>query len=234
MKDANLKVTTIILAAGKGTRMNAQKNKVFLKLKKPILAHTIEAFEKNEQITEIIVVSNEDETEQVMQVIDEHHFHKVSKIISGGETRQESCYNGVVSCDNSDIILIHDGARPFVRQETISQSIFDAQINGISVVGVPVKDTIKVESGGFVETTLDRTKLWAVQTPQAFQAEIIKKSHEKALIDDFIGTDDTSLAERLGYKVKLTLGHYDNIKITTPDDLFMAEKILKENGDEFN
>lgn len=229
-----MNVTAIILAAGKGTRMKGDSNKVFLKLKKPILGHTIHAFEKNEQITDIIIVANESEIETVENIVTTHNFSKVTKIVNGGDTRQESCYNGVYACGDCDIIIIHDGARPFVRQDTINESIKDSDEHGVSVVGVPTKDTIKViDKDSFVSKTLDRSKLWSVQTPQTFKAEIIRKAHEKALDDGFIGTDDTSLVERLGYKVKLTMSHYDNIKITTPDDLFMAEKILKENGHEF-
>jgi len=228
-----MKTSVIILAAGKGTRMNASTNKVFLKLRRPILAHTISAFEKNENVDNIILVINKNDSEEVERIVEESKFNKVKKIVNGGETRQESCYNGVYTCDDSEIILIHDGARPFIRQETINSVIKDAQEHGVSVVGAPVKDTIKLAEDGFVKETMDRSKLWAVQTPQAFQGDIIKKAHEKALDDKFLGTDDTSLAERIGYKVKLTKGHYDNIKITTPDDLILAEKILA-NCDEFN
>ncbi|MBU0647613.1 2-C-methyl-D-erythritol 4-phosphate cytidylyltransferase [Patescibacteria group bacterium] len=231
-----MKITAIILAAGRGTRMNAKTNKVFLTLNQPIIAHTIRAFEKNPNITDIIIVTNPSEKQNIQNIISNQSFQKISKIISGGETRQESCYNGVMSTKpDTDIIIIHDGARPFIRQETIDQSISDCQQYDVSVVGVPVKDTIKTaDSNQFIEKTLDRSKLWAVQTPQVFMSSIIKKAHQQALADKFIGTDDTSLAERIGYKVKITPGHYDNIKITTPDDLIVAKNILSQNSQEFN
>jgi 2-C-methyl-D-erythritol 4-phosphate cytidylyltransferase len=227
-----VKTTAIILAAGSGTRMKLGHNKMFYELRKPILSHTIEAFEKNPEVTDIVLVANESEIDVVENLVKKHGFTKVKSIVIGGTTRQESCYNGVMHVKDADIIMIQDGARPFVTQDVISNSIHDAVKYGVSVVGVPSKDTIKLARDiDFVDKTLDRTKLWIIQTPQTFKAEIIRIAHEKAKIESYQGTDDTSLAERLGYDVKLTMGHYDNIKITTPDDLIVAEKILEKHGD---
>jgi len=222
-----MNITVVILAAGSATRMKLGKNKMFYELRKPILGHTLEIFEKHSKISNIIIVANNNEIEICQKFVGEYSFSKVSNIVSGGGTRQESCYNGVKHCDNdTDMIMIHDGARPFTASDTISRTITDAKNYGVSVVGVPAKDTIKESDGEFVSKTLDRGKLWQVQTPQTFKSDIIRIAHDKAKLDNFVGTDDTSLAERLGYDVKLTLGTYDNIKITTPDDLVLAEKIL--------
>lgn len=229
MKDTG-KVTVVILAAGEAKRMNAGKNKLFLKLRKPIFVHTIEAFERNGKIDEIVVVINEKDRADCEKLLEEYPFKKISKLVAGGKERQDSSFNGVFSADG-DIITIHDCARPFVSQECISNSVDDAVKYGVSVVAVPAKDTIKEGKGEFVDRTLDRSNLWIIQTPQSFRADIIKEAHEKAKKDGFTGTDDTMLAERLGYRVKITMGHYDNIKITTPDDLAVADKILGSNGD---
>jgi len=221
-----MKTTAVLMAAGEAKRMNAGKNKSFLKLREPILVHTLDALEKNAKINDIILVINEKDRTECENVLSQRPFKKIRKIVEGGKIRQESSYNGVFAVEDSDIILIHDCARPFVSQECINNSINDAVEHGISVVAVPAKDTIKMGSGEFVVKTLDRSNLWIIQTPQTFKTEIIKEAHKRAREDDFISTDDTSLAERLGYKVKITPGHYDNIKITTPDDLILAEKIL--------
>ncbi len=220
--------TAVILAAGKGTRMKLGQNKMFYKLRKPILIHTIEAFDKNEDIDEIIIVANENELHLVEELVKENGFKKVSSVIAGGSVRQESSYNGVMHAQEAKIIILHDGARPFIRQDVISNSIKDALEHGASVVGVPSKDTIKIsKKDNFVKLTPDRSRIWIVQTPQTFMVGIILGAHKKARLDKFVGTDDSSLVERLGYKVKLTIGHYDNIKLTTPDDLKIAEKLIK-------
>ena len=225
-----MKITAIILAAGRGKRMKLGKNKMFYELRKPILGHTLEIFQKHPECDNIIIVSNKSEMEICQDFVCKHNFSKVSNIITGGEIRQESCYNGIKHCDkDTDIIMIQDGARPFTTPDTISRTIADTKNYGVSVVGVPAKDTIKESDNEFVVKTLDRSRLWQVQTPQTFKADIIRMAHEKAKLDNYVGTDDTSLVERLGYKVKLTLGTYDNIKITTPDDLLLADKILEKN-----
>lgn len=165
------------------------------------------------------------------EIVKLYNFHKVSKMVAGGRERQNSVYNGIVSSSGkSDIVLIHDGARPFITEDIIERSINEAQHFGAVCVAVPVKDTIKsCDLGGFVKKTLDRNTLWAVQTPQVFKRELIIKAHDKALIEGFIGTDDTVLVERLNAKVKIVLGSYDNIKITTVEDLAIGEAILRAN-----
>ena len=224
-----MKTTAIILAAGKAKRMVADKNKLFLELRKPILIHTIEAFEKHKLINEIIVVVNKKDLRVCSKIIEKNIFKKIKKIIIGGETRQQSSYNGVMEAD-ADIILIHDGARPLVTEDSITNSIKDALNYGASVVTVPLKETIKEVGNCFVKNTLDRDALWIAQTPQTFKVNIIKKAHETAKRDGFFGKDDSSLVERLGYKVRICQGHYENLKITTPDDLVIAKHIFKKNN----
>ena len=224
-----MKTIAIILAAGKAKRMMANKNKLFLELQKPILIHTIEAFEKHKLINEIIVVVNKKHLDICNKVVEKNIFKKIRKIVVGGETRQQSSYNGVMEAD-ADIILIHDGARPLVTEDSITNSIKDALKYGASVVAVPMKETVKNVDNFFVKNTLNRKKLWIAQTPQTFKSEIIKKAHRSAKKDNFFAKDDSTLVERLGYKVKVSTGHYENLKITTPDDLVIAKHIFKKNN----
>lgn len=220
----------VIVAAGTGSRMNVDINKQFIKLNnKEIIAHTIEKFYKNKNIQDIVVVIKEEEFEFFnYEIINKYKFKNI-KIAFGGKERQDSVYNGLKELDKKcKIVLIHDGARPFVSEEIIKNSIIEATHNKAVVVGVSVKDTIKIvdEDNNIVETP-NRNKLWAVQTPQTFDYEILLKSYENAFKDDFYGTDDAMLVERIGYKVKMIKGSYNNIKITTQEDLNIGTQILK-------
>jgi len=240
MGSLNIKITAVIMAAGKAKRMGGRKNKVFLRLRKPILGHAIEAFEKNPLVNEIILVANKDDFSECRRVIKKEEFTKIKKIVEGGKTRQESSYNGIFAAENSgkfDIILTHDGARPFVTQDVIINSINDAVKFGASVVAVPVSNTIKESFSQkrktdelIVKKTLQRDDLWEIQTPQVFRADLIKKAHEYCRKNKIETTDDAAMLEEIGLKVKITRGHYDNLKITTPDDLIIAKHILKKNG----
>ena len=151
----------------------------------------------------------------------------------GGKTRQESVFNGIQAIsNNSNVILVHDGARPFVSNKIIKESISSALECGAACVGVPTKDTIKlVGSDGFVQKTLQRNLLWSIQTPQTFEKNILIKSHKLAIKQEYIGTDDCSLIENAGYKVRMVMGDYFNIKITTPEDLVFAEIIAKAKNE---
>lgn len=224
-------VSVIIAAAGRGKRMNSNMNKQYLNLcNKPVLAHAIEAFEQSVYIDEIIVVTHPEEIQYCKErIIDSFGFKKVTKVIGGGSKRQESILNGLKAVDEKcDIVAIHDGARPFIKGETIIDSI-DAAIKYKAVgVGVPVKDTIKVvDEEKNIKNTPDRKTLWAIQTPQVFDYKLVLKAHEKAIEDGYQGTDDTVLVERIGEDVKLVMGSYENIKITTPEDLYIGEAILQ-------
>ena len=210
--------SVVIVSAGRGSRMKADINKQFLKLQnKEVIAHTIDKFYNNENIGEIIVVVREDEAEFFKINIIEKYGYKNIKIAFGGSERQDSVYNGLKMVDeNCKIVLIHDGARPFVNNETIDSAIESAKENKCVIVGVPVKDTIKViDENNNVCDTPDRSTLWSIQTPQVFDYSLIMKAHEKAREDNYYGTDDSMLMEYFGQKVKVVEGSYNNIKITT-------------------
>lgn len=223
--------SVVIVSAGRGSRMKADINKQFLKLQnKEVIAHTIDKFYNNENIGEIIVVVREDEAEFFKINIIEKYGYKNIKIAFGGSERQDSVYNGLKMVDeNCKIVLIHDGARPFVNNETIDSAIESAKENKCVIVGVPVKDTIKViDENNNVCDTPDRSTLWSIQTPQVFDFSLIMKAHEKAREDNYYGTDDSMLVEYFGQKVKVVEGSYNNIKITTPEDLKIGEEILRD------
>ena len=220
----------IIVAAGSGSRMNMGINKQFIKLKdKEIIVYTLEKFYKHKNIDEIVVVVKEEEAEFFKnEIIDKYNFENI-KIAYGGKERQNSVYNGLKMLDDKcDIVLVHDGARPFISKSLIDNCIEEAKNHNAVVVGVPVKDTIKVinEDNDIVDTP-ERSKLWAVQTPQTFNYDILVKSYEDAFENEFYGTDDAMLVERIGYKVKMIEGSYNNIKITTQEDLNIGNQILQ-------
>lgn len=222
--------SAIIVAAGKGKRMKSDISKQFINIKnKPVLAYTLECFDKCTQIKDIILVVAEEYIDYCSnEIIYKYNFNKNIIITAGGKERQNSVYNGLkkVSSD-TDIVLIHDGVRPFIEMSYIQKVICSAYENKGCVLGVPVKDTIKICSQeGFIETTPRREKLWAIQTPQAFDYNILMEAYKKSIEDNFIGTDDAMLVERLGYKIKIEQGSYKNIKITTPEDLITAEIIM--------
>ena len=222
--------SVVIVSAGRGSRMKADINKQFLKIgDKEVIAHTIDKFYNNENIGEIIIVVREDEKEFFQANIIDKYGYKNIKIAFGGNERQDSVYNGLKALDkNCEIVLIHDGARPFVTNEIIEKSIECAQKYNCAIVGVPVKDTIKiVNENNDVYDTPNRNTLWSIQTPQVFDYSLIMKAHEKAKADEYYGTDDSMLMEYLGYNVKVVEGSYNNIKITTPEGLKIAEEILR-------
>lgn len=220
----------VIVAAGTGSRMKKDINKQFIKLNdKEIVAHTIDKFYNSENIDDIVVVIREDEKDYFNKnVIDKYGFENI-KIAYGGNERQDSVYNGIKKLkEGCEVVLIHDGARPFITNDIIKRSINEAKNHNAIVVGVKVKDTIKVvnDSGDIVDTP-NRNYLRAVQTPQVFKYNIITKAYEDAYNNNYYGTDDAMLVERIGYNVKIIEGSYNNIKITTQEDLEFGEQILK-------
>lgn len=229
----DLKSCVIIVAAGKGRRMGGKVLKQYLKIGGiPVLARTLLTFQKCGNIDEIIIVTGKEEIDFCKnEIVDKFHISKAKKIIEGGSERQQSVYNGLLAVEkNIDIVLIHDGVRPFVKVEHIEKIIRETAEFGACVLGVKVKDTIKECSDGIVFDTPKRENLWIAQTPQAFKFDIIMKAHLQAVCDGFLGTDDSVLAERIGQKVKMTEGDYDNIKITTVEDLRFGEGIVFEEG----
>ena len=220
----------VIVAAGTGSRMNMGINKQFIKLEgKEIIAYTIEKFYNNSNIEDIVVVVKEDESEFFKkEILDKYNFKNV-KIAYGGKERQDSVYNGLKLLDEKcDVVLIHDGERPFVSDKIIDKSIEEAKEHKAIVVGVPVKDTIKViDNDKNIVDTPNRSVLWAVQTPQTFDYNILIDAYKDAFKNKFYGTDDAMLVERIGYKVKMLEGSYNNIKITTQEDLNIGSQILR-------
>ena len=220
--------SVIIVAAGSGKRMQRNINKQFIKLnEKEIISHTIDAFYKNKNIDEIIVCIKQEEEEFFKKQILEKNDFKNIKIAYGGKERQDSIYNGLKSVNkNCKIVLIHDGARPFVDNRIIEESISVAKEKKAVVVGVPVKDTIKIVVDGNITDTPNRDNLWSAQTPQTFDYELITKAYDEAYKVNYYGTDDSMLVENIGQEVTMIMGSYENIKITSPEDLNIGEQIL--------
>ena len=226
-----MKCGIVIPAAGKGKRMGANINKQFIRLEdKPILIHTLEKFSSQSWIDEIIVVSHPDEVSIVEQLVNQYHIKRVKAVVKGGAERQDSIYNGLIQL-TTEFVMVHDGARPFLKRSHLENLWQVVRNEGAAVLGVPVKDTIKMIDQGIIQSTPDRKSLWAIQTPQAFRLSILRRAYEKAVEDQFLGTDDSSLVERLGINVPVVEGDYHNIKITTPEDLILAESILKHWSD---
>lgn len=222
-------ISAIILAGGKGKRMGQGINKQYIEINgRPILYHTIKKFKECNSIDEIILVLPEDEIEYCKANVLDKYSLQVDKIVSGGKERQDSVFNGLRAIENGEIVLIHDGARPFVSEEIINNGIEFCRKYGSSAPGVTPKDTIKIKnSEGFSVNTPSRDTLVAIQTPQIFNYNIIYECHKKVAQERKIVTDDTMVVELYGHKVFLYEGSYTNIKITTPEDLVLAEKLAR-------
>jgi len=223
-------VSVIFPAAGQGKRMQAGINKVLLTLgNEPILVRTLRVFSAVSEVEELVVVVAADEVKTVEDQLCKVSGLKPFKVVAGGSERQYSIYNGLqLVSETADVVLVHDAARPLVTERTIQAVIDGARQNGGAIAAVPAKNTIKVvDCDGLVESTPSRSTLWEVQTPQGFRREILIKANEQALADDFLGTDDASLVERIGVKVAVVKSDYRNIKITTPEDLLIAEAFLR-------
>jgi 2-C-methyl-D-erythritol 4-phosphate cytidylyltransferase len=200
-------------------------------LDKPVLTHTIAAFDRSAVVDAIFVIVGETDSDACRSVaIEPYGFQKIAALVAGGNTRQDSVFNGLQALpENTDFVIIHDGVRPFVTDEMIRTCLEAADDWGAAVVAVPVKDTVKIADGDeFIVDTLDRSQLWAVQTPQAFRKEVLLEAHQHARQKQIQVTDDAALVEQLGFKVKLVMGNYRNLKITTPEDLIIAEALKRE------
>ena len=218
------KITLILAAAGIGKRMGLDYPKQFFEYNgKPLFIFPLETAEKSSLIDEIIIVTNENNIDLVKKQCNKYNIKKVKKILAGGKERQDSIYNALKEDEGSTYILVQDGVRPFMKEKYIEMTCAaldrDKSLAG-AVIGVPVKDTIKVVGlDGEILATPNRAGLVAVHTPQTFRGDILKKAYKKAEAEKFLGTDDSSLVERIGEKVKIITGDYDNIKITTLEDL---------------
>ncbi len=224
-----VKCTALIVAAGNSSRMESLGNKQFLRLLgMPVLAHTIKAFEGASLVDNVIIVTKEDLIKDVSALKEEYNFKKISHIIKGGKTRQESVYLGLCEADEDCLVAVHDGARPLITSAKIDEAVTFAKENGSAILGIPLSDTVKtVDENENIIDTPNRDALRLIQTPQIFPLPLLKEAYEKARTENFIGTDDSSLVERLGKKVRYIFGDYNNIKITTPEDIIKAESILR-------
>lgn len=224
------KLGVIIVAAGKGSRMGTAESKQYLQLgQKPILVHTLQLFQNIHEVNEIILVVGGNDVERCTGYVQSYALSKVTHVLAGGAERQDSVRRGLEALEqDTDWILVHDGVRPFVSREHVFDCLSKAKEQDAAVLAVPVKDTIKVvDSAKRIQSTPDRRSLWAIQTPQAFRLSLLQEAHQRALQDDFMGTDDAMLVERIGTTVHVVEGDYYNIKITTPEDLPWAEWILQ-------
>jgi len=226
-----MKTIAIVPAAGTGERMGIDRKKPYLLLnQRPLLYYTLTALASTPSIAQIIVaVAPGDERFCQQQVLEKFHFNKSIQIIPGGSSRQESVRRLLERVpEDAQLVLIHDGARPLITPELLEQAIAETRVWKATVLAVPVKDTIKSANDTLqIEKTISREQLWAIQTPQTFEQSIIQEAHQRASQEGFIGTDDAALVEWLGVRVKIVMGSYDNIKITTPEDLIVAEALLK-------
>ena len=222
--------SAVVVAAGSSTRMGMDK--LMLPLDEiPVIVHTLRAVQAAPSVGEIILVTREDLIVPMSQLCQDYAISKVTKVVRGGASRTQSVRLGTLEVSgDAQVIAIHDGARPFVSAEVIERAVAQAMETGAAAPAVPVKDTIKVAHDGVVESTPDRACLFAVQTPQVFESSLIKAALQKALDDGLELTDDCAAVERLGMKVALTRGDERNIKLTTPEDLAVAQAILELEG----
>ena len=225
------KFTAIVLAAGSGSRMGLDVKKQYLMMEnKPLVFYALDTFQRSRVDEIILVVSPGDVAYAKEEIVDKYSLTKVSRIVPGGKERYDSVYEGLKAADG-DYVLIHDGARAFVTEEIILRAMEDVKVSKANVVAVPVKDTIKLsDKDGYVADTIDRSRAWSIQTPQSFSLSLIKGAYEKALKGDTSGiTDDAMIIEKMtDCRVKFVEGSYDNIKVTTVEDIALGEIILKK------
>jgi len=221
-------LSAIVLAAGKNRRFAAKLPKVISKIgTKPVIYYPLFTLNRHPDIDEIVVVANPENIRAICAIIRRYKINKARKIVLGGRERRDSVFQGLKPLSpDIDYVLIHDGARPFISSGMVSSVILAAKRSGAAAVGVAVKDTIKEVANSIVVKTLKRSRLWEMQTPQVFKKSLILRAYKEA--GNLKATDDAMLVERLGVKVRVALGAYSNIKITTPEDLIVARAILKK------
>jgi len=225
-----MKITAIIPAAGTGSRYSKNKNKLLQNLDGiPVLGRTLKIIASVQEINNIIICTSEELISEIDTIIQNFNIEKVSKVILGGKTRQESVFNGLKAASefNPEIVLIHDGARPLVAKEIITSSIDMAKSKGVAIAAVPTKDTIKrvnILTNQIIET-FNRKELWNIQTPQVFKYNELFEAHRR--FEGMNMTDDSALIEKSGIPAFVVMGSYSNIKITTKEDLLYAEMLLK-------
>jgi 2-C-methyl-D-erythritol 4-phosphate cytidylyltransferase len=222
--------TAIIAAAGAGTRMASDRPKQFLLLAgTPVIFHTLKPFDECDSIQEVIVVLPAEESAGFLSLVEKFGVRKVARVVPGGATRADSVKRGLMAIRSAtaEIVVVHDGVRPFVTVEEINSTIAAAQTDGAAILVAPVTDTVKQVKGGKVVRTLDRVELRRALTPQCFQYELLREAYRRADVNDPSLTDESVLVEQLGRPVSVVEGSGRNIKITTPSDLLMAETYLR-------
>lgn len=230
-----LHCTAIVLSAGQGKRMGTKVHKQYLMLgERPVLYYSLKEFQNSDIIDEIYLITGAGEESYCREmIVDKYHFTKVTKILPGGAERYHSVWNGVRELGDNGYVFIHDGARPFVNDNIIKRAFDVVCKSKACVVGMPVKDTIKIaDDQDLVKSTPDRRRVWMIQTPQVFENDLVKGAYSMLMRESYINvTDDAMVVEQmLGFPIKLVCGSYENIKITTPEDLEMAETFLKRNS----
>ena len=222
-------VSAVIVAAGSSSRMEGVDKQRYPLGDIPVVARSIREFHDCRMISEIVIVCRESDIATYWTLMREHGFIRVQKIVSGGDQRQDSVFKGIEACDErAEYYAIHDGARPLVSDEIIEDCIAAAVDHGAAAAGVPVKDTIKVASpDGFIRSTPERSGLFAIQTPQIFEAKLYRRAMDLAHRENRVYTDDCQLLERAGHPVFISRGDYANIKITTPEDIAVAEALIE-------
>ena len=227
MNANNEKVSVIIVAAGSSLRMDGI-NKIHADLwGMPVLERVIRVFEQSEPVDDIVLVVHPDWISETSHLVKRRGFSKIRGVTAGGARRQDSVSAGLALLPEDGWVVVHDGARPIINQTMITRGLDAARETGAAIAAMPVKDTIKEVNGdGLVTKTPDRNLLWLVQTPQVFRTAMLKQAHQKITAD---ATDDAAMVEKLGHRVKVFNGSYDNIKITTPEDLLIAQALLKDN-----
>ena len=224
------KVVAVVPAGGTGKRMGAGTPKQFLMLDGvPMMLHALRVLERAPGVTEVVLVVPKEERERALsEVVERYGLKKVLKVVPGGATRQESVQHGLNEVDDDvEIVVVHDAVRPFITEDRIERSIEVARQHGGAIVAVPMKDTPKQAGPDrLIQRTLDRTDLWLAQTPQTFRRALVVEAYRKAAIAHVHATDDAALVERLGHTVAIVEGSWENIKITTPEDMILAEAIL--------
>jgi 2-C-methyl-D-erythritol 4-phosphate cytidylyltransferase len=227
-----MKVGAIIAAAGFGRRMKTDRPKQFLVLNgTPIIVHTIRKFDACKAVDYIIVTAPRESVDEVSQLVKSAGFKKSVTVVEGGERRQDSVAMGLKRLQpGTDIVAVHDGVRPFVAVQDIDNAVQEAGRSGAAILGVPIVDTVKQAEKEFVQSTLTREHLILAQTPQVFRTSLLKDAFERAAKDEYYGTDESSLVERMGHPVAIVRGSERNIKITRPSDLTLAHAFLEEEA----
>ncbi|NGP46718.1 2-C-methyl-D-erythritol 4-phosphate cytidylyltransferase [Bacillaceae bacterium SIJ1] len=222
--------TVVIPAAGKGKRMQTTLSKQFIPLfNKPLIVWTLEQFAADPLCQQIVLVIDQAEEPNIQSILQAHDLLHQVTLVQGGVERQYSVAAGLKATDEHvGIVLVHDGARPFVTKSIIRRLCEEASRTKAAVAAVRLKDTVKSVTDGVITETLDRERLWSIQTPQAFSRDVLLEAHDKAVQDGFLGTDEASLVERIQYPVSIVEGSYRNIKITTQEDLIVAEAFMRE------